>query len=305
MTTATTAKATPQRLETTGFVLGFIGVLIFSFTLPLTRIAVRDLDPTFVGLGRALIAAALSAGLLLITRQPLPGRANLPGLALTALGVVIGFPLFSAWASRFIEASHSAIVNALLPLATAALSVAVSGDRPSPRFWVAALVGSLTVIVYILFASGEALNIGDLAMLGAVAIGSVGYVAGGRMSRRIGSWQTICWANVLAAPALLVPVWLSRPADSAVVPTEAWLSFGYLGAFSMFLGFVFWYRGMTLAGITRISQVQLIQALLTITWSTLILGEHITVWMLLALAVVVAMIIVVRNAPIRTAPQSR
>jgi drug/metabolite transporter (DMT)-like permease len=301
--TATTASEPAPRIsrETLGYLFGFLGVLTFSFTFPFTRIAVRELDPTFVGLGRALIAATLSGGLLFLTRQPLPTQRQFTRLAVVALGVVVGFPLFSAWASRFVNASHSAIVNALLPLATAVLGAIVSGDRPSRRFWIAAMIGSATVIAFILLTSGQAIETGDLAMLGAVALASIGYVSGGRMSAQIGSWQTICWANVVAAPFLIVPVLLTMPAQANAISFNAWLAFGYLGVFSMFLGFFAWYRGLAIGGITRVSQVQLIQTFLTITWSWLILSEIITPLMLAAACIVVMCIVIARRAPIRKA----
>ncbi len=285
--------------ETLGYLFGFIGVFIFSFSLPFTRVAVKELDPTFVGLGRAMIAAVLSATVLLVTRQPVPTRQQFGRLAIVALGVVVGFPLFSAFALRYVPAAHGAIVNALMPLATAILGTIVSHERPSPLFWVAAIIGSFTVIIYVLLTSGSHIETGDLAMLGAVALGSIGYVSGARMSKHIGSWQTICWANVISAPILLIPVIWSAGHNAPAPSINAWLAFGYLGVFSMFLGFFAWYRGLAMGGIARVSQVQLIQAFLTILWSGLLLGEHITPLMIVAALIVVAAIFVARRAPIR------
>ena len=297
----------PQPREAAGFAFGLLGVLIFSFSFPMTRLSVAEMNPTFVALGRALVAASLSGLLLVITRQPLPTRAQFGRLAVVALGVVVGWPLFSAWASRFVNASHSAVVNALLPLATATLGALVSGDRPAPKFWAAAAVASMTVMAFILISSGQLIEIGDLAMLGAVVLGSIGYVSGARMSAQIGSWQTICWANVVAAPFLVIPVMLTAPADPAAVSTTAWLAFLYLGVFSMFLGFFAWYRGLALGGIARVSQIQQVQTFLTITWSWLLLGETITPFMIIAAVIVVAMIFVARSAPIRrhAAPEQK
>ncbi len=284
--------------ESLGYIFGFLGVFIFSFSLPFTRVAVKELDPTFVGLGRALIAATLAVVTLLVTRQPIPTRKQFRGLAITALGVVVGFPLFSAIALRFVPSAHGAIVNALMPLGTAMLGALVSRERPSAMFWVAAVIGSFTVIGFVLISSGTHVETGDLAMLGAVALGSMGYVAGARMSKQIGSWQTICWANVISAPVLLIPVLWSTQYNTPHPSTQAWLAFAYLGVFSMFLGFFAWYRGLAIGGITRVSQVQLIQAFLTIMWSGLLLGEHITPLMLIAALIVVAAIFVARRAPI-------
>jgi drug/metabolite transporter (DMT)-like permease len=90
-------KANPQsQQELTSFGYGFLGVLIFSLTLPATRIAVSGFDPVFVGLGRAIVAAGLSLILLLVTGQTIPPLKFLPNFAIVAAGVVVGFPLLSA-----------------------------------------------------------------------------------------------------------------------------------------------------------------------------------------------------------------
>lgn len=284
--------------ETVGYLFGFLGVFIFSFSLPFTRVAVKELDPTFVGLGRALIAATLSILALVIMRQPIPALRHFRGLAITAFGVVVGFPLFSAMAMRFVPSAHGAIVNALMPLATAMLGALVARERPSPLFWAAAMIGSLTVIGFVLISSGTHIELGDVAMLGAVLLGAIGYVAGARMSKHIGSWQTICWANIVAAPFLIPPVIWAAGNNVPNPSPQAWLAFGYLGVFSMFLGFFAWYRGLAIGGIARVSQIQLIQAFLTIMWSGLLLGEHITPLMFIAALIVVVAIIVARRAPI-------
>jgi drug/metabolite transporter (DMT)-like permease len=259
---------------------------------------VLELDATFVGLGRALVAATLAAACLYFTRQPIPTRRQLLRLGVVALGVVIGFPLLSALALRQVPASHSAIINGLLPMATAVLAVLWDGDRPAPVFWVAALIGCVTVVGFV-FITGEVGFVGgDLFMLGAVLIGAVGYVEGGRMAREIGSWQTICWALIVAAPFLALPVGVVVAQNGLQASLGSWLAFAYVSVFSMFLGFFAWYRGLALGGIARVGQVQLIQALLTITWSSLLLGEAITPLMIAAALIVIAMIFIIRRVPI-------
>lgn len=292
--------ATPARtsLETQGFLFGLLGVLIFSFTLPATRVAVSDLNPIFVGLGRAIVAACLALPLLLITRQKRPTLAQFKRLAIVALGVVVGFPLLSAFAMRHTDSSHGAIVNGLLPLATAVVSTILAGERPSRRFWVAAFIGSATVVAFVLLSSDGQIHIGDFAMLGAVAIGSIGYVEGGKMSKEIGSWQTICWALVISAPVLIFPVAGVVMSDGLQASAQAWAGFLYVSIFSMFLGFFAWYRGLAIGGIARVGQVQLLQAFFTVIWSALLLGEKVTPLTWVALTIVISMIVVIRRAPI-------
>jgi drug/metabolite transporter (DMT)-like permease len=296
----TTPAQSPARTshETQGFIFGLLGVLIFSFTLPATRVAVRELDPIFVGLGRAIVAAGLALPLLLINKQKRPTLAQFKKLAIVALGVVVGFPLLSAFAMRHTDASHGAIVNGLLPLATAVVSTISAGERPSARFWLAAIIGSITVVTFVILTGDGQIHLGDFAMLGAVAIGSIGYVEGGKMSKEIGSWQTICWALVISAPVLIFPVGAVVATEGVQASAPAWAGFLYVSVFSMFLGFFAWYRGLALGGIARVGQVQLLQAFFTVLWSALLLGEQITPLTWIALTIVISMIVVIRRAPI-------
>lgn len=301
---SSTAIPIPARFskETRGFFYGFLGVFMFSLSLPMTRLAVHDFDPTFVGLGRALVAAVLAGGLLLITRQPVPTRRQLRRLLVVAGGVVIGFPLLSAWALRQVPAAHGAIIIGLAPLATALIGSIWDGDRPAPLFWVAAFIGCITVVGFVLLSNEVGLEGGDLALLGSVLAVSIGYVEGGRVSREIGSWQTICWALVISAPLLVIPVASSIAQHGLNASPQAWMGFAYVSVFSMFLGFFAWYRGLALGGITRVGQVQLIQAFLAIMWSGLLLGEQITPLMLVAALIVIAMIVIIRRVPIKQRP---
>jgi drug/metabolite transporter (DMT)-like permease len=296
---ATTQSRPTNNHETLGFVFGFLGVLMFSMSLPATRVAVAELDPTFVGLGRAIVAAALALPLLLLTKQKVPTRNQVLRLGVVAMGVVVGFPLLSAFAMRYTDASHGAIVNGLMPLSTAVVSTIRNGERPSWLFWLAALVGSVTVVGFVLLSGDGQLHLGDFAMLGAVLIGSIGYVEGGRMSREIGSWQTICWALVISAPFLLLPVGFVAAQHGLQASTRAWLGFGYVSMFSMFLGFFAWYRGLALGGIARVGQVQLLQTFLTVGWSALLLSEKITPLTIIAVVIVIGMVIIIRRAPIQ------
>jgi len=269
--------------ETTGMLLGLIGVAIFSLTLPFTRLAVggeAGLSPVFVALGRALVAAVLAGGWLYWKRAPLPPRSALPALAMVAAGCVIGFPWLTSIAMRNLPAAHGAVLVGILPLATAVFAALLGGEKPSPGFWTMAILGSLLVAGFALRQSGGSLHLADLAaqlaMLLAVVLAAMGYAAGGRLSQTLGGQQTICWALVLAAPLLLPVVgWLcwDQAAQIAHAGAAAWTGFAYVSVFSMFIGFFFWYRGMALGGVARVGQVQLVQPFLTLLGATVVLGE--------------------------------
>jgi drug/metabolite transporter (DMT)-like permease len=263
--------------ELTSYGYGFLGVLIFSLTLPATRIAVSGFDPVFVGLGRAIVAAGLSLILLVITRQTIPPLRFLPQFSIVVVGVVIGFPLLSAIAMKDAPASHGAVITGLLPLSTALCGVWRAGERPSLRFWIFAGLGSALVIAFALLTGGGSIRLADIALLGAVGAAGLGYAEGAVLSRTFGSWQVICWSLILSAPVLIPIVWQHVPANFSAISPTAVLGFLYVSIFSMFLGFFAWYRGLALGGIARIGQIQLMQPFLTIVSSAILLGEHLSI----------------------------
>jgi drug/metabolite transporter (DMT)-like permease len=268
----------PQsRTELEGLVYGSIGIVVFSLTLPATRIAVADLDPIFVGLGRAIVAAVLALILLIITRQKLPPRRDFPRYCIVVAGVIVGFPLLSAVAMHDAPASHGAVITGLLPLSTALFGVWRAGERPSRQFWIFAIAGSILVLLFAFISGAGSIRATDWALLGAVIAASLGYVEGAILSRTSGTWQIICWSLILSVPVLLPIVLQHLPRSIDSVSSHAWWAFGYVSVFSMFLGFFAWYRGLALGGIARIGQMQLLQPFLTISASAILLHEPLTV----------------------------
>ena len=282
--------------------LGLIGVVAFSFSLPATRVAVEELDATFVGLGRAVVGAALAAVVLLAARLPVPGRRTLARLGLVVLGVVVGFPLFTALALRELSSAHGAVIVGLLPAATAVMAVARAGERPSPAFWVASLGGLAAVLVFAA-AQGAGLPGGAVVFaLLAVALGALGYAEGGALARDMGGWQVICWALVLSAP-ILVPATLTVAARGDLSGgADAWLGFAYVGVVSSFLGFFAWYAGLARGGVAKIGQVQLAQAPLTLVWSALVLGERIDTLTAVTALVVLASVAAIQRTRVERVP---
>ena len=292
-TAATPARAAASR-ERLGLLLGLIGVLAFSLTLPMTRLAVGQLDAWFVAFGRMALAGLVSAAWLWLARAPRPDAGQLPWLAGCVVGVVIAFPLCSSLAMRTLPASHGAVINGLLPFATALLAALWLGERHRARFWTCAAIGSAIVVAFAL-RHGVAVGYGHLWMLAAVLIGAVGYVAGGRLSRTMGGVNTILWSLVLALPLTLpVAAWLalSTPMQAS---SAAWGGFAYITIVSQIAGFFAWYNGLALGGIARVGQVQLLQAFFTIAAAAWLFGEQVEPLTWLAAAAVVATIAVGRT----------
>ncbi len=271
-----------------GLILGFAGMLIFSASMPATKAAITDLDPYFVTVARAAIAGCLGVLALVMLRQKFPVRQQIIPLAVTSVGVVVGFPLLSALAVQYISAAHSAVFLGLLPLSTAFFAVVRAGERPRRAFWFFCLAGSALVAGYSLMRDSGGSLVGDAFMVGAVAICGLGYAEGGKLARAMGGWQVICWALALALPIMLPLALLLAPESFDGVGMRAWMGLGYVSLFSMLIGFFFWYRGLALGGIALVGQLQLLQTFFALILSALLLGDAVPVSMI-AVATAVAL----------------
>ena len=266
-------------LSRAGVSWGFLGVLAFSFTVVMTRVAVGGLSPLFIGSARAVIATALATLALLVTRQRLPSRRQAGRLLVVAAGVVIGFPFLTSFALEAAPASHGAVVIGLLPAATAAMTVLRTGERPSRRFWVFAALGAISAITFASLQNGGLgeLHWSDLLLFGAVIAAAIGYAEGGMLARELGAWQTVSWALLLVSPAMVtltVIAVVQQPLTQAT--GTQWLAFAYLAVVSMYLGFFAWYRGLAIGPMAQVSQIQLVQPVLSICWAALLLHEALT-----------------------------
>lgn len=271
-----------------GWWSGLIGVVIFSGSLPATRLAVAGFDPTFLTVARASIAGLMAGVLLMVFRQARPARRDLLPLAVVSLGVVVGFPLLTALALKHITSAHSIVFIGLLPLATALFAVLRGGERPRPVFWLFSCLGSLLVAGFAFMQDGVASLTGDLLMLAAIAACGLGYAEGAALSRRLGGWQVISWALVLSLPVMLPLAVFTMPASLANITGTAWGGLFYVSLFSMLIGFIFWYRGLALGGIAAVGQLQLLQPFFGLTLAATLLGEPVSAAMMVVTLGVVA-----------------
>jgi len=276
---------------TKGWINGFLGVLIFSGSLPATRLAVAEFDPLFLTVCRAAIAGVLAGALLLIFKVKRPVRSDIFPLLVVAFGVVIGFPLLTALALQYVTSAHAIIFIGLLPLSTAIFGVLRGGERHRPAFWIFSAIGSLLVTGFALIRGGGASPIGDAFMLASIIVCGLGYAEGARLSRRLGNWQVISWALVLSLPLMFPLSFYLTPGSWEDISRPAFLSLAYVSLFSMFIGFVFWYRGLAQGGIAAVGQLQLLQPFFGLLLASLILHEKVG-WLLVSVNIVVVLCVV-------------
>jgi drug/metabolite transporter (DMT)-like permease len=268
-----------------GLMLGLIGVVIFSGSLPATRAAVTGFEPVFLTAARALLAtvgAVMALGLFASER---PRRSELPSLFVVAAAVVVGYPLLSGIAMTEITSARGLLFTGLLPLSTATWAMVRGGERPQPAFWLFAFAGSGLLAAYALSNGGaEGVLTADSLMLVAIVVCGLGYAEGAVLSRRLGGWQVICWALVIAAPFMLAVAAFTWPVGWPSFQSSAWLGLAYIALFSMLIGFFFWYRALAIGGSSWVGQLQLLQPLIGIGLSAALLQERVA-WPLVATAV--------------------
>lgn len=269
-----------------GWGSGLLGVIIFSGSLPATRVAVADFTPLFVTSARAVVAALIGMAFLMAMRQAKPSRGDLLPLAIVAVGVVVGFPLLTGFALQHITSAHSIVFVGLLPLATAIFGVMRGGERPRPAFWLFSTIGALSVVGFAFHQSGGGSIAGDLLMIAAILLCGLGYAEGASLSRRLGGWQVISWALLISLPLMTPLALLSMPTSWEPVSWCAWAGLGYVSIFSMMLGFVFWYRGLALGGIAGVGQLQLLQPCFGLVLAAMLLGEPVA-WSMVASTILV------------------
>lgn len=272
---------TGRAKSSSGWLNGLLGVIIFSGSLPATRIAVLDLDPLFVTVARASIAGVLAVIVLLFKQEKFPQSGQFCAIGLVALGVVIGFPLLSALALSHVTSAHSIVFVGILPLSTAIFGIIRGGERPRPVFWIFSIVGSLLVVGFALIQGFSSAPIGDILMLLAIILCGMGYAEGGKLSKTLGGWQVISWALVFSLPVALPLTILYLPSTTAHVSMGAWTGLAYISFFSMFIGFIFWYKGLAQGGIATIGQLQLLQPFFGLILAASLLHEEVSSWMFL------------------------
>ncbi|OSQ38840.1 DMT family transporter [Thalassospira mesophila] len=273
---------------TQGWIFGFLGMLVFSGSLPATRLAMTGFDPVFLTVARVVLAAGVALCLLLGTRQSLPSRRDYVSLLIVSLGTVVGFPLLTALALQFITSAHSLVFIGLLPLSTAIFGVLRGGERLRPVFWLFSGLGSALICGYALRNGVQGAIRGDLLMLAAIVVCGLGYAEGATLSRKIGGWQVICWALVVALPLMLVLLVFTMPDDLQNIGRASWWSLGYVAVFSSLIGFLLWYRGLALGGIGAVGQLQLLQPFFGMVLAAAVLSETVDPAMVMITVAVIA-----------------
>lgn len=278
--------STLSKTQRNGLLFAFLGVLAFSLSLPFTKLALKSFDPLFTAFARPIIASVLAIPLMLLFKVPALPRHLWRPMAFTAMGAVFGWPILIAVALHRTTSAHVSVIAAVMPLVTAILAVIKNKRHPGSSFWLASSLGTALLVFFSLSRGGtsSADLLTDLIIIGAVIASSYCYVEGAGLTNYLPGWQVISWVVVISLPIAIpgtIAVYAAT-SDQYTLHLDAVLGMLGIGLSSMYLGFFAWYRGLRDFGVAHGSQVQQLQAIMTLGWSALLLGESVTATMVLS-----------------------
>lgn len=275
-----------SKTQSSGLFFAFLGIFAFSLSLPFTKLALKSFDPLFTAFARPVIAALLAIPLMLIAKVPKLPRDLWRPTAFTAAGAVFGWPILIAIALQRTTSAHVSVIAAVMPLVTAIIAVIKHRKHPGVSFWIASTLGTILLITFSITRGGLSSSdlLTDLIIFGAVIASSYCYVEGASLTSHMPGWQVISWVVVVSLPIAIPASILVYANTNSSYEFHGEALFGLLaiGFSSMYLGFFAWYRGLRDFGVAHGSQVQQLQAIMTLGWSALLLGETVTLTMVLS-----------------------
>jgi drug/metabolite transporter (DMT)-like permease len=209
-------------------------------------------------------------------------------LALSLVNNVLPFVCY-AWAATSLPAGYLAIINGLVPLSAAAIGAPVLGERLGPAR-IAGFVLGIAGVALIVNLGPVELNARTLAATAAAVAGAMlwGW-AGVLIKQRTGRLPAMGAAagTIGFAAVLMAPLWTLAPPPSTwtVEAATALLALGLLCSGLAYLPFFSLIRDI---GPARTLTVGLAVPVLGILWGWLILGEAVTLPMVLGAALVLA-----------------
>jgi drug/metabolite transporter (DMT)-like permease len=271
--------------QTRGYLYGLIAMLGFGATFIAIALAKESFDPTIVGVGR-IVPAGIGAviGLKLAGQKLLPPPEARKWVAVIALGIIIGFPIFSTLAMQTIPAGDAGLIVAVGPVLTAVTALFYGHARPRNAFWIAAAIGTMGAIAFAITRSGDGVFSsggsiwGYVLMAIAMLLSANANIAGATLVKRgFNAFYVIMWAIVMSIPVLLPITIVDLVAHpiTAMPTVPAMLGFLWVSLFSIFIGHYFWNSALATIGVVKASQLQLIQPIFTMFFALWILSEPI------------------------------
>lgn len=287
------------------FRLGLLAA-IWGTSFLLMKVALVDLTPLQIVLGRMAIGAAVLLVVLRMRAERLPsGRRIWASLAF--VGVVANVvPFFLiAWGEQYVGSGLAGIYNATTPLFTLLVATAaLPEERPTAAKTAGLAVGFFGVLLVMApwRGVGHAALAGQLACLAAAACYAVAitytrkYLSGSGLPPVVlAAGQLVCATVVVMA---LFPLWAT---SSVSLPPKVLASMLALGALGTGIAYLIFYRLIGEIGATAASTVTYLVPVVAVTLGVAVLGEAVA-WNDFVGAAVVLLGVAVAGGQLRRVP---
>ena len=278
------------------FIAALFALLFWSGTAIANKIAVVYMDGLTAGILRSMLAGVFAAVFAYLLKLPFP--ASLKDRSLLAMSGVSSFAIWPVLMSLGIERTtvgHAALIMALIPIFTVLIATILDQRNPKYGWWIGAGIALLSTAMLIInrstslqsFNGGSSVE-GDLIVLAGGVICAVGYVAGGKLSPKIGTAATTFWGLSIAL-VILIPAFIgiSDSTNWANVANEGWLAIAWMALFSSLAGYVLWFYALGRGGVARIGSLQLSMPVITLMLATVILRENLTLFIMVICSCIV------------------
>lgn len=248
------APQTHEGSSLTGIALVNLATFTWATNMVLGRWLRAEIGPLALAAGRFFIASLIFA--ILLQRQPAEerrlGSDRWQVLAMAISGVAIFAPLLY-FGLRHTTAVNATLINGFGPLITGLLATLLIREPMSRRQIAGALAGLVGIAILLLgspgaLSSGLHLNLGDLVVVGAVALWGLYSVLGRRVMGQRSAISTTAFSAFLGLPLLVVAaIWEVQHVKVHVVPSVV-LALLYIGVFPTVIGFLSWNAGVRRLG---------------------------------------------------------
>jgi drug/metabolite transporter (DMT)-like permease len=277
---------------------------IWGGTFVAGKIVVASLTPLMGSFARYVVACIALLVAAVVLEGGLPRLTARQWLATFVLGLfgVFAYNLFFMGALTRLPASRAALIIALNPAITIAMSAVVLGERLSARRWAGVALALFGVAVVVSrgdfgsFASGG-IGAGELYMFAAVTSWAVYTIFGRKV---LGGLSPLAATNYAALWGTVLLGVVAAPHFDTLHPSQfdlgLILPLLYLGVLGTALAFVWYYMSVKKVGASSTSIFNNLVPVFGVAISVLVLGEALLPSMLIGGAIAIAGVMMVSRA---------
>ncbi|MCG6657237.1 DMT family transporter [Halomonas campisalis] len=257
---------------------------------PAVRFALMDLPPFSLRAIGFTSGALVLLGWAWVRRLPLRvSRQEWPWLAVAGVFTILGFNIGTAFAQLNMPTSQAAIIAFTMPCWALLMAIGLLGERVTGRQWLGLGLGQAGLLLLLgpaAMAAGLDGLVGPLFVLGAALSWAFGTV----LIKRRGAWEShpvviTGWQFALCAiPMVLLAIGLESPPAPSHWQATTWLGLGYHLIFAICLAQMLWFRNVNRLTIGQSTISTLIIPVVGVISAALLLGEPLSLRVLVALA---------------------